>query len=130
MFKFLRLLSRADVFGFPATYDDERNSSFSGFSEPKSGVAVTRLATVRDVSDLRSCKTQVIHRRLAGLKAIDSSVSQRKCRMHEALTCNTKVAIGLSKHPSFDKKLSCRRETERSLSHSRSLKVIRNDTLE
>jgi len=59
MFKFLREISRTDAFGFPAAYDDERNSSFSGFSDPKSGVTIARRATIRDVNDLSSGKTQV-----------------------------------------------------------------------
>jgi len=61
MFKLLREISRTDAYGYPATFDDERNSSFSGFSEPKSGVTITRRATIRDVvNDQWSCKTQVL----------------------------------------------------------------------
>jgi len=71
MFKLLRELSRTDAFGFPAAFDDERNSSFSGFSERKSSVTITRRATIRDVNDQRSCKTQVLCRlRRLGLEVI------------------------------------------------------------
>ena len=61
MFKLLREFSRTDTYGFPAVFDDEGNSSFSGFTEPKSGLAITRRATTRDFNDQRSYKTQVLH---------------------------------------------------------------------
>jgi len=61
MIKFLRELSRTDAFGFQVVYDDERDSSFSGFSESKNGVTIPRRATIRDVrsEDHWNYKTQV-----------------------------------------------------------------------
>jgi len=58
MFKLLREISRTDAYGFPAAFDDEKNSSFSGFSEPKS--CVTRRATIRDVNGQWNRNAQVL----------------------------------------------------------------------
>jgi len=60
MFKLLREISRTDAYGFPAAFDDEKSSSFSGFSESKSCVTIKRRATIRDVNDQWNRKTQVL----------------------------------------------------------------------
>ena len=61
MLKLLRELSRTEAFGFHEPFEDERHSSFSGFSESKNVVKIPRRATIRDIqpSDQWSCKTQV-----------------------------------------------------------------------
>ena len=62
MFKLLREISGTESFGFHPAFDDDINSSFSGFSESKNGVKIPRRATIRDVQpgDQWSCKTQVL----------------------------------------------------------------------
>ena len=64
MLKLLREINRADTFGCPAAFDDDRNSSFSGFSQTKHSVAIPRRATIQVVrhnNNQRSLRIKVLY---------------------------------------------------------------------